>query len=113
MNQTSAEVKSKGKTLGIVDIPEYESLEEASDFLSPETMLDYVNAGVKNKVTADFRRDNSPIRGTEKNLRELLLEVEEEHWIEVRQRSKEIMEISDPTEKANAIIALCEQYMRN
>ena len=65
MKQTKVDVKSKGKVLGTVNVPVYETVEEAIKASSKEDVLAAYNKKVSDGITNTFRseqvREVSPI----------------------------------------------------
>lgn len=65
MKKTTVSVKSKGKVLGTVTVPVYETLEEAIKATSKDDVLATFNKNVSNTLTNTFRseqvREVSPL----------------------------------------------------
>lgn len=65
MKSTKVDVKSKGKVLGTVNVPQYDTLEEAVKASSKEAVLATFNKSVSNGITNTFRseqvREVSPV----------------------------------------------------
>ena len=110
METNIMEVKSQGQVLGKVEIPKYESVQEALDAIGETKILDYINVQLGTRIKNEYRTEHGPSRGSEKDLSRLLMNASQETFLEIQQECQRILTIDDKDEKSEAIVELCDRH---